>query len=133
MFHNHPKRLGLPAMAWTKGQSGNPLGRASEKEFANALRAVSNQIDPKTKRKNLLLVAEKLVEQAIAGEGWAIQQFADRLDGKPAQESTVNVRNQSLTELADAEIAARIEQLRAGRAGSVRGDGETSLDSSQFN
>jgi len=118
---------------WPKGTSGNPLGRRSEKAFADALRAVSNQTDPKTKRKNLLLIAEKLVEQAIAGEGWAIQQFADRLDGKPAQESTVNVRNQSLTELADAEIAARIAQLRAGGAGASDGDGEASLDTSQLN
>jgi glutathione peroxidase len=34
------------------------------------------------------VIAEKLVEQAIAGEGWAIQQVADRIDGKPAQLST---------------------------------------------
>lgn len=27
----------------------------------------------------------------MSGEGWAIQQVADRLDGKPAQESTITV------------------------------------------
>ena len=79
------------------------------------------------------MVAEKLVEQAIAGESWAIQQFADRLDGKPAQESTVTINNQSLTELADAEIAARIAQLRAGGVGATDGNGEASLDPSQLN
>ena len=36
------------------------------------------------------VIAEKLVEQAIAGEGWAIQQVADRIDGKPAQEQHVS-------------------------------------------
>jgi len=32
------------------------------------------------------LIAEKLVEKALEGQSWAIQQVADRLDGKPAQE-----------------------------------------------
>ena len=27
----------------------------------------------------------------LDGESWAIQQVADRIDGKPAQESTVNI------------------------------------------
>ena len=30
--------------------------------------------------------AEKLLDFASAGESWAIQQLADRLDGKPAQQ-----------------------------------------------
>ena len=120
-------------MTFVKGKSGNPGGRSTEKVFAEALRAVSNQVDPKAKRKNLLLIAEKLVQCAIEGEGWAIQQFADRLDGKPAQESTVTINNQSLRELADAEIAARIDDLRRGRAGATDGDGEPSLDTSQLN
>lgn len=30
-------------------------------------------------------LADKLVECALNGEGWALQQIADRLDGKPAQ------------------------------------------------
>ena len=120
-------------MTFVKGKSGNPLGRQSDKPFVDALRAALNQSDPKTKRKSLVVIAEKLVDCAIAGESWAILQVADRLDGKPAQESTVTVKNQSLTELADAEIAARIAELRAGRAGASDGDGETPLDTSQLN
>jgi hypothetical protein len=118
---------------WQKGQSGNPLGRGADKPFTDALRAALNQTDPKTKRKNILLIAEKLVECAIAGESWAIQQVADRTDGKPAQESTVNINNRTLTELADAEIAARIEQLRAGGAGSSNGDSEAPRNTSELN
>jgi hypothetical protein len=102
-----------------------------EKAFAAALRAVTNQNDKKG-RKNLVVIAEKLVECAIDGEGWAIQQIADRLDGKPAQESTVNINNQSLTELTDADIATRLAEIRAGRT-VTDGDSEASLDPSQLN
>jgi hypothetical protein len=119
-------------MVFKPGQSGNPGGRAVEKAFASALRAVTNQADAKG-RKKLHAIAEKLVDCAIAGEGWAIQQVADRLDGKPAQEATLTINNQSLTELADAEIAARIAELRAGGAGAPDGNGEASPDPSQLN
>jgi hypothetical protein len=119
---------------WVKGISGNPGGRPSEKPFTDALRAALNQTDPKLKRKNLLLVAEKLVECAIEGQSWAVAQVADRMDGKPHSESTLNVNdNRSLSELADTEIVARIAELRAGRAGPVGRDGETEVDSSQLN
>src|SRR5262249_4377582 len=82
------KGLGLPAMGWTKGQSGNPLGRRSEKEFAAQLRIVLAELvdenDPQSVRK-MRRIAEKLVDWAMSGEPWAIAQVADRLDGKPAQ------------------------------------------------
>jgi len=119
-------------VTFVKGTSGNPQGRLVEKAFAGALRAVTNQKDAKGRAK-LHAIAEKLVDCAINGEGWAIQQVADRLDGKPAQESTVTINNQSLTELADAEIAARIAQLRAGGTGAADGDGEAPIDTSQLN
>jgi hypothetical protein len=47
--------------------------------------------DPSGKRK-LRRIAEKLVDAALEGQSWAIQQVADRIDGKPAQESTVNIK-----------------------------------------
>ena len=88
-------------MAWKKGESGNPGGR-SERVVAEAIRAAVNAIDPVTKRKRLLAIAEKVVDLAVAGENWAVQMVADRLDGKPHQESTVNINNRTLPELADA-------------------------------
>jgi hypothetical protein len=119
-------------MPFVKGQTGNPGGQQKDRQFADALRLVVNR-DEVDGKKKLLKIAEKLVECAIAGDSWAVAQVADRLDGRPAQESTINVNSKSLTELADAEIAARIEQLRAGRAGAVRGDDEASFDPSQLN
>jgi hypothetical protein len=74
-------------MAFAKGSSGNPGGRPKEKAFADALRVAVNRPDEKDpeKRKKLMMLAEKLVKCALDGEGWAMQQVADRLDGKPAQ------------------------------------------------
>src|SRR5689334_3384043 len=82
-------------MAWKKGQSGNPLGRLpGEKLFADQLRIVLaervDKNDPKSVRK-LRRIAEKLAECALKGESWAIAQVADRMDGKPKQESDVSV------------------------------------------
>lgn len=67
------------------------MGRpVKEKSFANMLNIALKQADgigldgsPNTK---LRQIAEKLVEQAIAGEGWAIKEIADRTDGKPFQQ-----------------------------------------------
>lgn len=72
-------------MAWKPGQSGNPRGRLSEKLFADAVRIAVNEEDPISGKRKLRRIAEKLVELALEGEAWAIQQVADRLDGKPAQ------------------------------------------------
>ena len=84
-------------MAWKKGQSGNPAGRpigSGDKQFVEQLRIVLAEVvpdDPAGKRK-LRRIAEKLVDAALEGHSWAIQQVADRIDGKPAQESTVNFK-----------------------------------------
>src|SRR5262249_18746234 len=71
-------------MPWKKGQSGNPLGRLpGEKQFADQLRIVLaepvDRNDPQSVRKQRR-IAEKLVECAMKGEGWAISQVADRID-----------------------------------------------------
>lgn len=71
-------------MAFEKGKSGNPSGRPKEKVFTDALRVAVLREDDEGKVK-LHRIAERLVAEAMAGESWAIQQVADRLDGKPAQ------------------------------------------------
>lgn len=97
-------------MAWKKGQSGNPLGRPTEKVFADAIRMVLAEDCPKTGKRKLRRLAEKLNEQAIEGEGWAMRQIADRLDGKPARESTLTLEDKrSARELSDEELIAIIE------------------------
>ena len=68
-------------MPFKPGVSGNPSGAKPEQPFKDALRRAVVQKDSKLLRK----VADKLVDQALAGEGWAIKEIADRLDGKAAQ------------------------------------------------
>jgi hypothetical protein len=87
--------LGLQSNAVEKGQSGNPLGRLpGEKQFADQLRIVLaepvDKNDPQSVRK-MRRITEKLVECAMNGEGWAISQVADRIDGRPKQESDFNI------------------------------------------
>jgi uncharacterized protein DUF5681 len=82
--------LALQSNAVEKGQSGNPLGRLpGEKQFADQLRIVLaepvDKNDPKSVRK-MRRIAEKLVECALNGEPWAINQVADRIDGKATAE-----------------------------------------------
>ena len=72
-------------MAFVKGQSGNPLGRASEALFTNAIRKAALTVDKAAKRRKLDLIAEKLVAKAVEGDNWCIGQIGDRLDGKPKE------------------------------------------------
>jgi hypothetical protein len=41
--------------------------------------------DPVKKKRRLDLIAEKLVQKAMAGDNWCIGQIGDRLDGKPTE------------------------------------------------
>jgi len=119
-------------MPFQKGKSGNPGGKGKDKAFADAVRVAVNRVhdgDPEG-RKKLTVLADRLVDWALAGEGWAYAQIADRLDGKPAQESTVNVVRR-IEELTDQEIATRIAELRG--AGASGGDTAAPVDPSQLN
>ncbi len=62
-----------------------------EKSFANMLR-IAAMSPGKDGEPKLREIAEKLVEQAIAGEGWAVKEVADRLDGKPSQALDIDAR-----------------------------------------
>lgn len=76
-------------MAFQKGQSGNPGGKRAEKLFADALRLEAKRLvegDPEG-RIALQVSASKLMEAAVAGEPWAINMVADRLDGKAKQQT----------------------------------------------
>ena len=64
------------------GVSGNPGGRQQhEKEFLAALKRAIASDDGK----RLRAAAEKLLDLAASGKDWAIEQLANRLDGKPTQ------------------------------------------------
>lgn len=103
--------------SWQPGQSGNPGGRWAEKPFVDALRRVLKQ---EHNGEALRHIANRLIDLAIAGEAWAVQMVAERLDGKAPQEIklTREVREMSLNdilgELAEARAAAGIAGEDAG-------------------
>lgn len=69
-------------MAWQPGQSGNPEGPVKAKRFYAALDRAIVQEDGA----RLRAAAEKLLDLAAAGEPFAMQMLADRLDGKAVQQ-----------------------------------------------
>ena len=99
-------------MVFVKGQSGNPGGQPKEKQFEASLRMVANRSEPDGIKK-LTRIAEKLVECALDGEGWAIQQVADRLDGKPAQDTKLTIERRDATDWSLVELVELIRQRRA--------------------
>lgn len=70
-------------MAGKGAPKGNQYA-AKAKEFEGALKRALVRADGSLNR-----IADKLVEQAEAGEQWAVQMVADRLDGKPKQQTEI--------------------------------------------
>jgi hypothetical protein len=99
-------------MAFKRGISGNPGGKSGTKIFTDALRLDVNRIDPKNPdRKKINALAETLVDCALKDrEGWAFQQIADRLDGKPTQVVETGDERTSIDEFSDAELTAILRQ-----------------------
>ena len=73
---------------------------AKGKEWEHALRHALS------KRRNALFeIADKVVEQAAAGDQWAINHVAERLDGKPKQTIDQTVTHRDASALTDGVLA----------------------------
>lgn len=101
-------------MPFVKGKSGNPGGRHKDKPFADALRMEIAAAGDDNKR--LRKIAAALLNKAETGDIQAIAQIADRLDGKPAQESTVTFDDKrDATDWTRGELVALLNERRADR------------------
>ena len=89
-------------MAWKPGESGNPAGSGGQKPFLSALKRALAQKDGQQLRD----AAEQLLNQAAAGEQWAIAMLADRLDGKAPQSIELDAQFRKAVEMTDEELAA---------------------------
>ena len=80
----------------------NPRGQQRDKPYRDALRMelASAGEDMRALRK----IARAHIALAEAGDMSAIKEMADRLDGKPAQESTITV-HRAPRELSDHELS----------------------------
>jgi len=109
-------------MAGVKGRSGTNKGK--DKAFTDALRLAVNAEDPATGLRKLRGIAEKLVECALKGDSWAVQQVADRLDGKPAQDQTVTIDDKrDSTDWTRDELVAFLNEARDGGRGTDKASG----------
>ena len=100
-------------MPFEPGQSGNPGGRyRGEKLWADALRLAVKRTDgDKTK---LAQIAEKLVDEAVAGNIQAAKEIGDRLDGKAIQALEHSGPDGDPIEVNDTEAARRIAAMLLG-------------------
>ena len=80
-------------------EKGNRLA-AKAKLFDQALKRAIAQDDGQRLRQ----AAETLLTLAASGESWAVRELADRLDGRPAQETTLEVMDRRAVELPDDDL-----------------------------
>jgi hypothetical protein len=94
-------------MPFAKGQVSNPLGRNTERPFHDALRvelaaAGDNHRALRRIARNLIKQAQRDTLQALP----AITAIADRLDGRPSQESVVTVVKREASDWTRDELVA---------------------------
>lgn len=97
-------------MAWTKGQSGNPLGKAKLRRVQRALDMTLCERGPNDLA--LRQIMSKIVDMAIEGERWACEYVRDTLDGKPTQAVEVDYRDNTGMD-DNAGLVAQIMELQA--------------------
>lgn len=112
-------------MAFTKGKSGNPGGRPKDKPFADALRL--EIVAAGADHKALRAIARNLIELAQTPEIAAlpaINAIADRLDGKPAQESTVTIDDKrDATDWTRDELVTFLRESTTDSSGAIEAEG----------
>lgn len=112
---------------WQKGQSGNPAGPRRDKIITRQLiDELTKHTDPRKKDSPTKLreVAKKLIELALEGNMQAIHEVIDRVEGKPAQESTLTIDDKrEAQDWARGELVALLNDSRASREGTPAPNG----------
>jgi hypothetical protein len=109
-------------MAFQKGKSGNPGGAWKDKPFRDALRLELAAVGDDAKA--LRTIARSLIAAASEGKMDAIREVADRLDGKPAQETTVTVEDKrDATDWTRDELVAFLDDAKVGSNGAAKANG----------
>ena len=108
-------------MPWQPGQSGNPEGgRLKARRFANILDRVLTQEDLRKEEDHRIRKGlEKLLEKIADGDLASIQFLADRTDGKPAQQLTIDgdmILRKAAQELTDDQLAEIINARSQSKA-----------------
>lgn len=108
-------------MSGVKGRSGT--NKNKDKPWSDALRIAALADDADGVRK-LRRIAESCVNAAMAGDIQAIREIGDRLDGKPAQESTVTIDDKrDATDWTRDQLVAVLHDAAAGSNGAAKANG----------
>lgn len=101
---------------------GNQYARKS-KDWENALRRA---LEKHESGMALAKIAENVVTQAIAGDWRAIEEIANRIDGKPAQaiEHSGSIENRHVSELSREQLLAIATGSSSGAAEAGRRESE---------
>lgn len=107
-----------------RSKGGAPLGNdnaAKGNEFRHAVRRALARAGG-TVDKGLDKLCDQLVVAATAGEQWAMQMVADRLDGKAAQTMYVGEAPEQVTAPDADALTVRLARALVGRAGTADTD-----------
>lgn len=112
-------------MPWKPGQSGNPSGKHEKpKPITQMLKSALNEACESGDKTKMRAVIDAWIAAAIGGELGAITSIADRIDGKPAQESTVTIDDKrDATDWTRAELVAFLNNARTGSNGTAKANG----------
>lgn len=112
-------------MAFKKGTSGNPAGRPEKaKAITQMLTSALNEAHGSGDKTKMRAVIDAWIAAAINGELPAIIAIADRIDGKPAQESTVTIDDKrDATDWTRDELVAFLNEQAAGGDGAAKANG----------
>lgn len=100
-------------MAWQKGQSGNPLGKAHGKPWTDAIRIeLASLGGAEGVTGGLRAIARGVIAAATGGDQAAYKEIGDRLEGKPMQNITQTIRD--ARSASDAELIAVIDESERG-------------------
>lgn len=106
------------------GKTGAPKGNQNASKgrrwFEAIDKALKQYVDKKKKieaGQALDRIARIVVKEALEGSFWAIEEIADRLDGKAAQSLHLTAEITDVRDLSDEQLLAQLERARnAGRA-----------------
>jgi len=104
------------------------VGPKSDKRWREAITLAVLEPGERGVRK-LRTIAEKVVELALGGEQWAVQEIGDRLDGKSHQSVAVRDETDAST-MSEAQLMAIAvgEVLRGGEAADANAPGSGTIN-----
>jgi len=94
---------------------GNQNGAKGRRWFEAIDKALKQYVDKKRKieaGQALDRIAKIVVKEALEGSFWAIEEIADRLDGKAAQSLHLTAEITDVRELSDEQLFEQLERAR---------------------